>query len=139
MRRKPGVAEELKNVCGQTFNNNNIEGFYSPPFREMSDDEMKGFRKKFNNKNTDIVWIGLSTPKQEIFAYRLSKYTKVHFIITVGAAFDFYTGKVKQAPKYIQKAGLEWLFRLLMEPKRLWKRYFEIVPLFILVQLDGIY
>ena len=73
------------------------------------------------------------TPKQEIFASRLSKYTKVHFLCTVGAAFDFHTGKIKQAPIFIQKIGMEWLFRLIMEPKRLWRRYAEIIPLFISV------
>ncbi len=135
---KPGVAEELKGFCERDFKNANIVGFYSPPFREMRDEELKDLADNINNKQTDIVWIGLSTPKQELFAYKLSKYTNVHFIITVGAAFDFYTGKVKQAPRYIQKAGLEWLFRLLMEPRRLWKRYFEIVPLFILYNLAEI-
>ncbi len=128
---KDGVAEELKRVCEKKYNNFNIVGTYSPPFREMTDEELKALAADINNKDTNIVWIGLSTPKQEIFAKRLSEYTNVHFIITVGAAFDFHTGKVKQAPKWIQKAGLEWFFRLMMEPKRLWKRYFEIVPLFI--------
>ena len=128
---KEGIAEELKKVCEEKFNNHNVVGTYSPPFREMKDEELKVLANDINNKETDIVWIGLSTPKQEIFAKRLSSYSNVHFIITVGAAFDFHTGKVKQAPRWVQKAGLEWLFRLIMEPKRLWKRYFEIVPLFI--------
>lgn len=70
-------------------------------------------------------------PKQEKFAKRLSNYTKTGYIVTVGAAFDFHTGRVKQAPKWMQNMGLEWFFRLLMEPKRLYKRYFEIVPKFI--------
>lgn len=128
---KEGVAEELKKICKKKFDNKNIVATYSPPFREMSDEELKELAKDINSQKTDVVWIGLSTPKQEIFAYRLSKFTNVHFICTVGAAFDFHTGKVKEAPKWIQKIGMEWFFRLLVEPKRLWKRYFEIVPLFI--------
>ncbi len=128
---KEGVAEELKKVCEGKFKNNNVVGTYSPPFREMSDEELRELAGKINTLNTNIIWIGLSTPKQEIFAYRLSKFTNVNFICTVGAAFDFHTGKVKQAPIWIQKIGMEWFFRLLMEPRRLWKRYFEIVPLFI--------
>ena len=128
---KEGIAEELKKVCEEKYCNHNIVGTYSPPFREMTDDELKELAARINYLNTNIVWIGLSTPKQEIFAYRLSKFTKVNFICTVGAAFDFHTGKVKQAPQWIQKIGMEWFFRLVMEPKRLWKRYFEIVPLFI--------
>jgi len=126
-----GVAEELKKVCEDKFGNRNICGVYSPSFREMTEDELQSLANEINSKDTNIVWIGLSTPKQEIFAYRLSKYTNVNFLCTVGAAFDFHTGRVRQAPKIIQKIGMEWFFRLLMEPQRLWKRYFKVVPLFI--------
>ncbi|WP_353675849.1 WecB/TagA/CpsF family glycosyltransferase [Rosettibacter primus] len=126
-----GVAESLKKVCEEKFGNKNIVGIYSPPFRELTDDEMKNLADNINSLRTNIVWIGLSTPKQEIFAYRLSKFTNVNFICTVGAAFDFHTGRIRQAPKLIQRIGMEWFFRMLMEPKRLWRRYFEIVPLFI--------
>jgi N-acetylglucosaminyldiphosphoundecaprenol N-acetyl-beta-D-mannosaminyltransferase len=84
-----------------------------------------------------VVWIGLSTPKQEKFAFELSKRVKVKFIITVGAAFDFHTGRLVQAPKWMQRAGLEWFFRLLIQPRRLWRRYMEIVPKFaILAMID---
>jgi N-acetylglucosaminyldiphosphoundecaprenol N-acetyl-beta-D-mannosaminyltransferase len=132
---KSGVAEDLKRVCEEQFGNKNVVGTYSPPFRDMSDEELNELAKEINSLGSDIVWIGLSTPKQEIFAYRLSKFTNVHFICTVGAAFDFHTGKVKQAPKWMQNRGLEWFFRLMTEPKRLWKRYLEIVPLFIIYNL----
>ena len=128
---KPGVAEELKNVCKEKFGNDNIAGIYSPPFREMTDDEFLKLGEEISLKEVDIVWIGISTPKQEYFAKRLANYIKVNFIIAVGAAFDFHTNKIRQAPKFIQNLGLEWLFRLIIEPKRLWKRYAVIVPLFI--------
>jgi len=128
---KRGIAEELREVCNGDFGNHNIAGVYSPPFRELSDTEMKGLADEINVLRTDIVWIGLSTPKQEIFAHRLARFTNVHFICTVGAAFDFHTKRLKQAPKALQALGLEWLFRFLMEPKRLWKRYAKIVPLFM--------
>ncbi len=128
---KSGVPEELKKTCEEKFGNKNIIGTYSPPFREMSEDEIKVLSNEINSLETDIVWIGLSTPKQEIFAYRLSKYLKVKFICTVGAAFDFHTGKLKRAPKFIQNIGLEWFYRLIKEPKRLFKRYATVVPLFI--------
>ncbi len=126
-----GVANELKNICAVKYNNENIVGTFSPPFREMTEKEFELLASQINSLNTNIVWIGLSTPKQEVFAFRLSKYTNVHFICTVGAAFDFHTGKVVQAPQIIQSIGMEWFFRLLMEPKRLLKRYLEIVPKFI--------
>ena len=133
---KNGVAEELKLACETRFNNFNIVGTYCPPFRPMTEeDELRTLANDINHKKADVVWIGLSTPKQELFAAQLAKYTKVHFIITVGAAFDFHTGKVVQAPQVLQKMGLEWFFRLCMEPRRLYKRYAEIVPLFIYYNL----
>jgi len=128
---KNGIAEKLKEFCQSELNNNNIVGTYAPPFVEMNDVEIKMLASKINEVNTDILWLGLSCPKQEFLAHQLKKLIRVHFIITVGAAFDFHTGNVKQAPKWIQNIGMEWLFRLFVEPKRLWKRYFKVVPLFI--------
>jgi N-acetylglucosaminyldiphosphoundecaprenol N-acetyl-beta-D-mannosaminyltransferase len=128
---KEGVAGELKSVCIEKFNNYNIAGTYTPPFREMNDEEFMKLGEEINSAEANIVWVGISTPKQELFAKRLSDFTKVNFIIAVGAAFDFHTKRIKQAPKAFQKIGLEWFFRLLIEPKRLWKRYAEVVPSFI--------
>lgn len=132
---KEGVAEELKSVCNTVYKNRHIVGTFCPPFREMTEAEWQLLAKKIADSGADVVWIGLSTPKQEYFAAKLKRFVSVHYIITVGAAFDFHTGKVKQAPKWIQKSGLEWLFRLLMEPRRLYKRYFTVVPLFILYNI----
>lgn len=126
-----GVAEELKTAVGQKFNNQRVVGVFSPPFRPMTDPEMTILGQQIAQTEAHIVWIGISTPKQEKFAERLAKFVKVHEIITVGAAFDFHTNRVAQAPKWMQNAGLEWFFRLTKEPKRLYKRYGEIVPLFI--------
>lgn len=132
---KEGVAEKLKEFCQSELKNTNIVGTHTPPFTEMNEGEINLLAKKVNDANTDILWLGLSCPKQEFLAHRLKEVLNVHFIITVGAAFDFHTRNVKQAPKWIQRSGLEWLFRLLMEPKRLWKRYFTVVPLFIYYNL----
>ena len=128
---KEGVALQLKDVCAQKFHNKRITGIYCPPFREMTDEEMADLGQRIVDSGAHIVWIGLSTPKQEKFAARLCRFTKTQLIITVGAAFDFHTGGVKQAPRWMQNMGMEWFFRLIMEPKRLYKRYFEIVPKFI--------
>jgi len=133
---QPGVAEQLKAACEISFGNGNIKGTYTPPFRPMSDKELQELGKTINQLDIDILWIGISTPKQEFLASRLRRYAKVHFIVTVGAAFDFHTGRVKQAPKWVQRNGLEWLFRLIQEPARLYKRYFTIVPLFIWYNLE---
>jgi N-acetylglucosaminyldiphosphoundecaprenol N-acetyl-beta-D-mannosaminyltransferase len=128
---KEGVAVELKEVCEEKFGNQYVVGVNSPPFRELTEEEMLWLANDISSKNVDVVWIGLGTPKQEFFASRLSKHTNVHAICTVGAAFDFHTDRLKQAPGKIQKMGLEWFFRLVVEPKRLWRRYIKIVPLFI--------
>lgn len=128
---KEGVADALREVSAQRFGNVNVCGTYSPPFREMTDGEMKELAQRIHDSGAQVVWIGLSTPKQEMFAARLRKYTQVKLIITVGAVFDFYTGRARQAPRWMQRSGLEWFFRLSTEPKRLAGRYFEIVPKFI--------
>ncbi|RZK38361.1 MAG: glycosyltransferase [Pedobacter sp.] len=132
---KEGVAEQLKKACGKKFNNHNVVGVYCPPFREMTEEEMNDLGQKISESGANIVWIGLSTPKQEKFSYRLKNYTSTNYIIAVGAAFDFHTDQVKQSPKWMQNNGLEWFFRLMTEPKRLYKRYLTIVPLFIYYNL----
>ncbi|MBN1187055.1 MAG: WecB/TagA/CpsF family glycosyltransferase [Bacteroidales bacterium] len=128
---KIGVADRLKEVCEQKYGNQNVVGTYSPPFRRLNEDEMKALGEEVDNKNVDILWIGLSTPKQEYFASEIRNYVHVHFIITVGAAFDFHSGRFKYTPPFMRKIGLEWLYRLYLEPKRLIRRDIEIIPKFI--------
>ncbi len=127
----PGVAEDLKASVAKKFNNSNVVDVYCPPFLPIEKYDYGAIAEQINNSKANVVWIGLSTPKQELFAMNLSQKTNVNFLITVGAAFDFHTDRIRQAPKLIQQAGLEWLFRLLGEPKRLYKRYLEVVPYFI--------
>lgn len=126
-----GVAQQLKAAVDKKFNNRNIVGTYCPPYLKTEDYNYEHIAKIIHTSNANIVWIGLSTPKQEMFASYLSRYTNVSYLICVGAAFDFHIDAVPQAPNMIQKLGMEWLFRLIMEPKRLWKRYLVIVPSFI--------
>lgn len=127
----PGVAEELNRQCATKFGNTNGVGVYSPPFRPLSDEEFENLGKQIDDARADVVWIGLSTPKQEKFASRLCQYTRAKFIVTVGAAFDYHTGSIRQPPAFIQKMGMEWFFRLCMDPARLYKRYLKVIPLFI--------
>jgi N-acetylglucosaminyldiphosphoundecaprenol N-acetyl-beta-D-mannosaminyltransferase len=136
---KLGVADDLKKVCTQKFHNQHVVGTFSPPFSEMRDCEIKKLAREINKKRVDIVWIGISTPKQEKLAYRLSCYAKVNFIVTVGAAFDFHTGRVREAPRFMQNIGLEWFLRLAIEPKRLWKRYIDVVPKFIIYCISDLW
>lgn len=132
---KEGVADELKVSCSTNFANNHVVGTFCPPFRQMSDAEMTDLGKMIEDSGAEVLWIGISTPKQEKFAWRLRNFTRVKFIITVGAAFDFHTGMAKKAPAWITKIGMEWFYRMVSEPKRLVKRYAEVVPKFIFYNL----
>jgi N-acetylglucosaminyldiphosphoundecaprenol N-acetyl-beta-D-mannosaminyltransferase len=130
---KPVVAEVLKEAVDFKFGNKRVSGTYSPPFSPMQEDDWGNLVAKINESGAQIIWIGLSTPKQEKFAYELAKRVKVRYIITIGAAFDFHTGRLAQAPRWMQRSGLEWFYRLYKEPRRLWKRYIEIVPKFAIL------
>lgn len=130
-----GVAEQLKEAVQKKFGNNNVVGTYCPPFRPMTESEMIALGNAITESGADMVWVAVGCPKQEKLTYALKKYTHTKFIIAVGAAFDFHTDRVKQAPSWVQNMGMEWFFRLLMEPKRLYKRYLEIIPLFIWLNL----
>jgi len=136
---KPGVAERLKNEVIERLGNRNVVGTYSPPFRNMTEDEYADLGKKITESSANIIWIGLGTPKQEIFAANLAKYINVNYIITIGAVFDFYTGNIKRAPNWIQNLGLEWLYRIIKEPNRLFMRYSEVVPKFIWLNIKELF
>lgn len=137
---EPGVADALASRLTDRFDYIQIAGTHSPPFRKLTDDENQAEIEKINSTNPEIIWVGLSSPKQERWmAEHLGK-IKAPVMIGVGAAFDFLSGNKPQAPRWIQRSGFEWLFRLASEPKRLWPRY-RRYPLFvwlILLQLLGI-
>ncbi len=99
---------------------------YSPPYKpEFSDEENEAMISAINHSNPDLLWIGMTAPKQEKWAYTHLDRLDVHCHIgTIGAVFDFFAGTVKRAPERWQRAGLEWLYRLLSEPRRMWRRYF---------------
>lgn len=129
---KAGVADRLREVVKSRFGNRNVVGTFCPPFRPMTEEECVRLAGTMDDLETDIAWIGISTPKQEFLAARLARRSRrVRIFACVGAAFDFHIGAVPQAPRWMQEAGLEWLFRLLSEPRRLWRRYAYVVPMFI--------
>lgn len=99
---------------------------YSPPYKlEFSDEDNEAMISAINHSNPDLLWIGMTAPKQEKWAYKHLDRLEVHCHIgTIGAVFDFFAGTVKRAPECWQKAGMEWLYRLLSEPRRMWRRYF---------------
>ena len=125
-----GVAKELLLVAN-SWGNEKIVGTYCPPFKELSERDLLNIAADVNNQGTDILWVGMGAPKQIYFSNQISNFTNVKAIIPIGAAFDFHTGRVSKAPSWIQKMGMEWMYRLLQEPKRLFKRYLNVVPKFI--------
>ena len=126
-----GVAEELATRMEQRFPGTDVAGTCCPPFRPLTDGEEKELVEQLRESQPHFLWVGLSTPKQERFMHDLlSRYPDLcdgwgHGLLLfgVGAAFDFHTDRVRQAPALMQKCGLEWLFRLVCEPRRLWRRY----------------
>jgi len=127
----PGVAETLVSRLKQRFPALKVAGTYTPPFRPLTSDEEASLACQVEELKPDIFWVGLSTPKQEKFmAGHFDKLAATLFF-GVGAAFDFHAGRVRQAPRWMQRTGLEWLFRLGCEPRRLWKRYLKNNPLFL--------
>jgi N-acetylglucosaminyldiphosphoundecaprenol N-acetyl-beta-D-mannosaminyltransferase len=122
-----GLSENLK----RTFPALVVSGTYSPPFRDLSVAEEGQAVENINKDNPDILWVGLGSPKQDIWMYRNRDKLNASAIIGVGAAFDFLSGIKPQAPKWMRGIGLEWLFRFSAEPQRLWRRYLIGNSLFI--------
>lgn len=116
------TLEKLRNVLVKTYPGIQIAGMYSPPFRPMSEDEDREIIDRINETNPDFVWVGLGAPKQE--KWMAAHQGKVNgLMIGVGAGFDYYAGNIERAPEWMQKSNLEWLYRLMQDPKRLFKRY----------------
>lgn len=108
-----------------------IAGSYSPPFRRLTHEEDRAVQREILDSNADIVLVGISTPKQEQWMYEHRDSLPGITMMGVGAAFDFHAGRTRQAPSWMQRNGLEWLFRLSSEPGRLWRRYLLITPRFL--------
>lgn len=124
------TLEKLRAILKKDYPGVQIAGMYSPPFRTLSDKEDEETIKMINDADADFVWIGLGAPKQE--KWMADHKGKVKgFMVGVGAAFDYLAGNIERAPMWMQKANLEWLYRLLQEPKRLFRRYFYTNTKFI--------
>ncbi len=136
-----GVAEELRRKLTAKFPGLEIVGTYSPPWRALTPGEFARVQAEIAALRPDVIWVGLSSPKQEIFMAEHAAKLDAGLLIGVGAAFDFHSGRVTQAPRWMQRSGLEWLFRLGTQPRRLWRRYLIHSPLFVLrtvAQLSGL-
>ena len=130
-----GVAESLAQKLKEKFPGLKVVGTFTPPFRALNEVEVKNLQAQVAATQPDIFWVGLSTPKQEKFMAEFLPKLDATLMIGVGAAFDFHSGRVRQAPRWMQRSGLEWCYRLGCEPRRLAKRYFRNNPLFVLKYL----
>lgn len=127
-----GVAERLADRLLERFPDLRVAGSHSPPFRPLTEAESEAVVADINGSGADIVWVGLSTPKQErwMAAYRTD--LRPSALIGVGAAFDIHAGTLPQSPIWMQRHGLEWMYRFAREPRRLWRRYLRNNPRFVL-------
>jgi N-acetylglucosaminyldiphosphoundecaprenol N-acetyl-beta-D-mannosaminyltransferase len=128
---KPSTLAKLTTRFQQDHPHTIVAGSYSPPFGPWPDDEFDRIASHIRNANANLVWVGLGCPKQELWIARHKNQRPPAVYFGIGAAFAFHAGEVRQAPAWIQKAGMEWLYRLCAEPRRLWKRYFTYKSLFV--------
>jgi exopolysaccharide biosynthesis WecB/TagA/CpsF family protein len=127
---RPDVLERLVERLRETIPGLSIAGFRSPPFRTLTPEEDAADVKRINDSGARILFVGLGCPRQEEWAYAHRAQLALP-IVCVGAAFDFHAGTLRQAPAWMQAHGLEWFFRLVMEPRRLWRRYTKHIPIYI--------
>jgi len=138
---KEGVAEALAKKLHERFPGLQIVGTYTPPFRALNADEKNALNATIRSCRPDVIWVGLSTPKQERFMAEYLKEIESGLMVGVGAAFDLHTGNMTDAPGWVKSIGMQWLHRLVQEPRRLWKRYLLNNPRFValtLLQFTGL-
>ncbi len=127
----PDSLEELTRKLRARFPRLLLVGAYSPPFTVLTAEEEESIRARIVESGADLVFVGISTPKQDLWMARHAPRTPGIVFIGVGAAFDFHAGRVQQAPAWMQARGLEWFYRLTREPRRLWRRYVLVTPWFL--------
>jgi N-acetylglucosaminyldiphosphoundecaprenol N-acetyl-beta-D-mannosaminyltransferase len=136
-----GVAQHLAEVLARRCPGLQIAGSYTPPFRPLNEEEERELRDRLTQSRADILWVGLSTPKQERFMAEYFSKLPVKLMVGVGAAFDMHTGRTSDSPEWVKQIGMQWFHRLMQEPERLWKRYLYNNPRFVwkaCLQMSGI-
>ena len=139
---RPGAADKAKERLSKRLPSLNVAGVYSPPFGfEKNDEENEKIAKMIKENAPDILLVGLGAPKQEKWIYQHYKKLEIPISMGVGVTFEFVAGMVKRAPYWMQTSGLEWFWRLMMEPRRLWKRYLvedmQFFRLIVAQKLEG--
>jgi N-acetylglucosaminyldiphosphoundecaprenol N-acetyl-beta-D-mannosaminyltransferase len=136
-----GVGDLLSETLSNRFPGLQVVGTFTPPFRPLTPHEEDEVAAQISQSRPHIVWVGLSTPKQERFMAQYASRFQVPLMVGVGAAFDYHTGQIRDCSSWIKRAGLQWLHRLIQDPKRLWRRYLINNPAFIwriVLQFAGI-
>ena len=128
---KPGVAEFLSVTLRKRFPGLQVVGTYTPPFRSLTPEEERDLLAQVRKSQPHILWVGLSTPKQERFMAQYVDHLQVPLLVGVGAAFDYHTGLIRDCSAWVKRAGLQWLHRLMQDPRRLWRRYLRNNPAFL--------
>ncbi len=131
-----GASEEtLQNIrakLNRDYPNVRVTGSFSPPYKaEFSKQDSEAMLATINAVSPDILWVGMTSPKQDLWLYENRVHLNAKVAAAVGAVFDFYAGRIKRSPRFFQQIGLEWLPRLLQEPRRLWRRNFISTPVFV--------
>ena len=129
----PGAPDKMEQYLKERFDGIKIVGKYSPPFRALTEEEDKAVCDMINEAAPDFIWVGLGSPKQDIWIAEHLEKIRGSIIIPSGATFDFFSGRIKQAPDFIRKSGFEWLYRLTQDSRRLWLRYTAYNAIFIAV------
>lgn len=132
---KPGVAPLLRDVLTRRFPGLQIVGTYTPPFRPLTPEEESDLKHTLEESRVDVLWCGISTPKQERFMAQYLHSLPVSLMVGVGAAFDLNAGLLQDSPYWVQQCGLQWAHRLYQEPRRLWRRYVLNIPRFLWLYL----
>ena len=128
----PGVAEMLADVARSRYRAD-VAGWYTPPFTPLTGEHRHMIAEQVNRSACDILWVGLGTPKQELWIAEMAPALNCGVLISVGVAFDFITGRIREAPRVVRRVGVEWLWRLGHDPRRLVGRYSRNIPTFLVL------
>ena len=127
----PGVAPVLALRLRSAFPALRVVGTFTPPFRPLQPHEARELERLVARARPDVIWVALGTPRQEHFIAEFSERVDATLLLGVGAAFDFHSGRLRDAPRWVQRVGLLWVYRLLQDPRRLWRRHARRVPAFL--------
>jgi N-acetylglucosaminyldiphosphoundecaprenol N-acetyl-beta-D-mannosaminyltransferase len=134
---KPGVAEELAIAMRRLSPGIKLAGTYTPPFRELTCDEEEELIAQINAVRPDFIWVGINTPRQDLWMRRMLPRLDTRVMFGVGAAFDFLTGRIRECPDWVKRGGFHWLHRLMQEPRRLWRRNAGNTAFLLHIALQG--